>query len=114
MGLIAVVVGVLISFVAIFSFGVSIFMRMRTRDWIMVFLAAPIMALIGAIIGFVGYASLGYGDIPDGWVSRIVFGVFGFGVIAGIVARAKGVTSPAIEATKYYVPPPHPTRPVNR
>jgi hypothetical protein len=105
-GLIAAGVGVLITLASILSWGMSIFQRMRTRDRIKVFFSAPIAAMIGAIIALIGYSFAGYGDIPagyDGWVLTVIFGVFGVGVILGIVVRVKGVTSPAIAATELSV-----------
>jgi hypothetical protein len=106
LGLIAAAVGTVIAIGSILSFGMSMFQRMRIRDKIKVFFAAPIAAMIGAIIALVGYASSGYGDIPagyDGWAFRGVFVVFGIGVVLGIVVRAKGVISPAIAATELSV-----------
>ena len=84
----------------------SISQRMRTRDRIKVFFAAPFAAMIGMIIGVVGYALTGYGDMPagyDGWIFRVVFGVFAVGVVLGFAVRARGVTSPAIAATELSV-----------
>jgi hypothetical protein len=102
-GLITAVVGVLVTLGSILSWGMSIFQRMRTRDRIKVFFSAPIAAMIGAIIATVGYSFAGYGDVPAGyerWFFDVIFGVFGVGVILGIVVRSKGVSSPAIESTE--------------
>jgi len=104
--LLAAAGGVLLFLAAILAWGMSVFQRMRTRDRIKMFFCAPISAMIGAIIALVGYSFTGYGDVParyDGWVFRVVFGVFGVGVILGIVARVKGFNSPAIAATELSV-----------
>lgn len=101
-GSIAVVVGALITVIAVLSFGLAIFQRMRTRDFIKLLFAFPFVAMTGAIIAVVGYIYAGYGDIPAGyenWLLRGLFGVFCVGLVLGGVLRAKGLTSPAIEAT---------------
>lgn len=83
--------------------GVSVFAPMRTRDRLKTFFAAPFAGMFGGIIAVVGYSMTGYGDLPaggDAWVFRILGGVFAFGIFLGIVARAKGLKSPAVAATE--------------
>ena len=102
-GLLAAVIGVLITLGTILSLGMAVFQKMRTRDRIKIIFAAPFAGMMGALIAAVGYSFAGYGDIPPGygeWLFPVIFGVFGVGVILGIIVRAKGVTSPAIVATE--------------